>query len=252
MLTLYFSGTGNSKFVAEQLAEGLGGACHSIEETVDFNGLLQAADTVAFVYPIYVSRMPRILRAFLAAHRASLHGKKLVILCTQMRFSGDGARCLTDQLEKGTYEVLYAEHITMPNNGCNMPGHRQDRAEVRRITEAARRKVETVCADIRAGRIKRRGFTIGSRTLGLLQAGFSPLMERMTKDGVHVSDACNGCGLCVSQCPMHNLSLENGRAVGHGNCTMCYRCMNRCPQRAINIGFRGKVKWQYPGIPSER
>ena len=83
-------------------------------EALDFSALLSATDTVAFVYPIYASRVPRIMWEFIAAHRAQLHGKKLVILCTQMGFSGDGARCFTDLLDKGSYQVLYAEHIMMP------------------------------------------------------------------------------------------------------------------------------------------
>ena len=32
MLTLYFSGTGNSKYAAELFAASMGGECHSIEE----------------------------------------------------------------------------------------------------------------------------------------------------------------------------------------------------------------------------
>ena len=98
---MYFSGTGNSRYVAGLFAAEMGGVCLSIEGNADFGRLIQKADTVAFVYPIYVSRMPRILREFIIAYRAALHGKPLVILCTQMGFSGDGARSLTDLLDRG-------------------------------------------------------------------------------------------------------------------------------------------------------
>ena len=96
MLTLYFSGTGNSKYVAELFAADLGGDCFSIEETIDFSSLIAATDAVAFVYPVYASRVPRILREFVQRHKADLLEKHLVILATQMGFSGDGARCFTD------------------------------------------------------------------------------------------------------------------------------------------------------------
>ena len=253
MLTLYFSGTDNSAFVARQLADGLGGACRSIEENAEFSALIQSSDTIAFVYPIYVSRIPRIMREFVAAHRGDLHGKQLVIVCTQMRFSGDGARCFTDLLDKNSYTVLYAEHVTMPNNVSNMPFfHPQDAQTVRRIVEDAKRQVNAVCADIKAGRVVKRCFNIGSRLLGLTQAFMFPLMEKAMGKNVRISDACNGCGWCVQHCPTHNLKLENGKATAGKNCTLCYRCLNGCPQRAVNLYFKGKVKWQYQGIKIDK
>ena len=52
MVVIYFSGTGNSRFVAERLAEKMGAACHSIEEELDFSDLLAGVETVAVCYPI--------------------------------------------------------------------------------------------------------------------------------------------------------------------------------------------------------
>jgi ferredoxin len=249
MLTLYFSGTGNSKFVAERFAAGMGGACRSIEETADFGALLRDAKAVAFVYPIYCSRVPRILREFVRTHTAALAGKKLVLLCTQMGFSGDGARCFTDLLPKRAVTVLYAEHITMPNNINNLWIFPQTSfRRIPELTKNAERTVVRICADVKAGRIRRRGFNPFSRFLGLLQGVWMPLMERMSDNAVTIGGECTGCGLCVDNCPMKNLSLINGKAAAHGNCTECYRCSNLCPARAIRIYFKGKVKWQFQGI----
>lgn len=246
MLTLYFSGTGNSRFVAETLAGGMGGDCLSIEDGADFGGLIRAADAVAFVYPIYCSRVPRILREFVKAHAEALRGKPLVILCTQMGFSGDGARCFTDLLPGGSFPVRYAEHITMPNNINNFflfP--RTSEKRCLRLRRNAERTVARVCADLKAGRVKTRGFNGFSRFLGLFQGSFLPLMERMTDSAVHVGSECTGCGLCVKRCPMKNLVLADGKAEARGNCTECYRCINLCPERAVRIYFRKRVKWQY-------
>ena len=44
MTVLYFSGTGNSKFIASRFAENMDAECHSIEEKIDFSELLHRVD----------------------------------------------------------------------------------------------------------------------------------------------------------------------------------------------------------------
>jgi ferredoxin len=46
---------------------------------------------------------------------------------------------------------------------------------------------------------------------------------------------CTVCGLCVKNCPMHNLEKTDGRIVSKKKCTMCYRCLNHCPAKALTI-----------------
>jgi len=121
MLTLYFSGTGNTKYAAELFSRKMNAKCFSIEEKIDFSVEIKAHEVVAFCYPIYNSRVPRIMRMFAHEHMASLVGKKVVILVTQQKFSGDGARVFTDLFEDDAIEVIYAEHFDLQQNMGNIP-----------------------------------------------------------------------------------------------------------------------------------
>ena len=116
MLVLYFSGTGNTKYIAELFSEKMGAQCLSIEGGTDFDMAVAGHDIIAFCYPIYGSRVPLIMRGFVARHMAALKGKNLIIFATQLMFSGDGARVLCDLFPKGHIKVTYAEHFLMPNN----------------------------------------------------------------------------------------------------------------------------------------
>ena len=49
------------------------------------------------------------------------------------------------------------------------------------------------------------------------------------------SDTCIKCGKCALVCPMNNLSLSKGKIVANGRCTLCYRCVNQCSEKAITI-----------------
>ncbi|MCL2815473.1 MAG: EFR1 family ferrodoxin [Oscillospiraceae bacterium] len=249
MVMLYFSGTGNSKYVAELFCRRMNAACHSVEEEIDFNELITSENIIGFCYPVYGSRVPRIMREFVKSHMESLKNKNLVIFCTQMYFSGDGARAFTDIFLRGYANVIYAEHFLMPNNVCNvfitpLPSQKT----IKKYITKAERKMRTVCDHIENGVIKKRGFNPGSRALGLIQGVFYPKLEKMTMNKVRVGSDCTQCNLCVEICPMNNFEKENGKIIPKNNCTICYRCINRCPQKAITIYFKGKIKKQYKGL----
>ena len=55
MVIVYFSGTGNSKYIAEKFADRMQIEAHSIEETIDFGNVFNKVDTIAVCYPIYGS-----------------------------------------------------------------------------------------------------------------------------------------------------------------------------------------------------
>jgi ferredoxin len=249
MLMLYFSGTGNSKYIAERFAQAMNGACHSIEEAIDFDGLFASHDTLGFCYPIYCSRVPRILRDFVIQHQASVLTKKLIIFCTQMGFSGDGARAFTDIIPIKTSQVIYAEHFTMPNNVPNLwVTPLASEKTVQKYISKAHKKIEKIAEDIKNGVVKRRGFNIGSRILGLPQGLMFPAIERKYKSGVRIGEGCTGCGVCVKICPMDNFAVDNGKVIGKGNCTLCYRCTNACPSMCVTVMTHARVSKQYKGV----
>ena len=249
MVMFYFSGTGNSKYIAELFCQEMDGACHSIEEDIDFEALIEASEVIGFCYPIYASRVPRIMRNFAVRHMDQLEGKKLVIFCTQVLFSGDGARVFTDLFPREHIEVIYAEHFLMPTNVSNLliwpvPGDRG----IKKYMVRAQRKMQSVCRDIKDGRAKRRGFHIGSRMLGLMQGVGFPVLEKRANQSLKIRSNCTNCQICVELCPMQNLIYEDGRMGHRHDCTICYRCVNQCPQKAITVGYHGKVRGQYRGI----
>lgn len=249
MIMFYFSGTGNSRYIAELFSRIMAAECHSIEEDTDFAGLLAAQETVAFCYPIHGSRVPRIMREFALSYQELLRGKSVVILCTQLIFSGDGARAFIDIFPHGYFDVIYAEHILMPNNVCNLflLPLATDR-KVEECVQRAEQKVQKICREIISEKRRRRGFNGVSRALGLIQGAFYPSFERSGLDRVWIDGDCNECLLCISICPMHNIRYENGEVVAGGNCTICCRCINSCPQKAIAVYMHTKVKRQYKGL----
>ena len=268
MLTIYFSGTGNTKHIAESFSRKMEARCLSIESDVNFQAEIKGHNTIAFCYPIYGSRVPRIMREFVPKHMSELIGKKVIILITQLIFSGDGARVFTDMFQEGAIEVIYAEHFNMPNNICNIPFAKQPSGKkIQRYLNKAEARMIQTCQNIKNGIVVKRGFSRLSQALGNIQGRIwqgnsrenydnqvAPkfALEQKVRTGVKVDKDCTLCGLCVSICPMKDLEILQGTIAQKNNCTVCYRCVNRCPHKAITVKmFHIKPKWQYQGIKHE-
>ncbi len=250
MLVLYFSGTGNTKYIAEYFAEKMQAKYYSIEKEINFSEQLNNAEIIAFCYPIYGSTVPIIMREFVLKYKDHLSNKKIIIFCTQNLFSGDGARVFTELLENIDYNIIYAEHFNMPNNICNLFFYPlASKKKIKKYIEKANKKVNNICNNIDNKIIKKRGFNCFSKYLGLViqRTAFSKIEKKAKKD-VRIALRCNQCLLCVEICPMKNLQNKENIIVQKGNCTFCYRCVNACPKKAITVLWHGKVKKQYTGI----
>jgi len=260
MLTIYFSGTGNTAFVAQNFSEKIGATCINIEDDADFAALFAAHDKIAVFYPVYGSRVPLIMRRFSNKYEAYFAGKKVVIIVTQMLFSGDGARVFTDLFPPGHFDVIYAEHLMMPNNVSNfviLPKTSDKR--VKKHFKRAENKINAICDNINKKVVKLRGFSRASKLLGSVQgkawqganSNIEPSkrsMEHKAKSSVRVAKHCTTCGLCVKECPMNNLEINENSLLHKNNCTVCYRCVNLCPQRSVTVFFHNMPRWQYKGL----
>jgi ferredoxin len=252
MIVFYFSGTGNSRWVAEQFASALGSKCCSIEEGVNVPALVAEEEIIGFCYPVYGSCVPRPMREFVVANREALSGKRFVILSTQLFFSGNGAQALCAFLPGGEKNVIYAEHIKMPNNIANFPLFPvKNGTQNAKCIQNAKEKVERAGRELACGIIRRRGFHGLSIIMGKTQSAFWPRLEQKASKDVRVSDACIRCGLCARICPMHNLSLGENGIEQAGRCAVCYRCVNTCPEQAITTLIHQRPRKQYRGISSD-
>lgn len=246
MLVLYFSGTGNSKYVAESFAKKTKSLCHSIEEDVDFVDLINKNKNICFSYPIYGSCIPKIMEEFLFSYRLILKNKRLIILSTQMMFSGNGAKQLWQFIPNN--KVLYADHINMPNNISNVNFLPITEIERKFRKKQVDKKINKILLDLKNRKTIKKGWSNFSNSLGNLQRkGFPKVME-MAKSSFCTTDECTGCGLCVRKCPVNNLTLEESVVIQHNKCILCYRCVNICPEKAACVLVKNKPRRQYKGI----
>lgn len=226
-MIFYFSGTGNSRWVAEQVAALTGDRACDIAQHPSAPDL-QAEKQVGLVFPIYAWGVPEPMLTFVK--RLENTSAFTFAICT----CGEEAGLAMKQLSR-LYPLDSCYSLVMPNNyiiGADVDDDETARKKIR----TARQEIQTLAGEI-TGREQvcrvHEGSLAGLKS-GLVNWGFNRF-ARSTKV-FSVSDRCISCGLCVKNCPASTISLVNGKPVWGKHCYQCLRCINECPQKAIQYG----------------
>lgn len=237
MIGIYLSGTGNTKHCIEKLTRLLDGSAKIIPlESSNIIEEIKNSDTVILGYPTQYSNAPFMVRDFINRNKSLWKSKKILCVATMGAFSGDGAGCTARILKKYGATILGGIHIKMPDSVCDSKLLKKTIEQNKEIVIQADKKIEFIAQRIKQGKYPKDGLTFSSHIIGLFgqRLWFYGKTAGYT-DKLKVSQNCIGCGLCVSLCPMNNISIYNGKAVADSKCTMCYRCISHCPQKAITL-----------------
>ena len=178
IVIFYFSGTGNTWWVSEELVRqfkklGRPTRAYSIE-TISVNEaleLIQDSGITGFGYPIHGSDLPVPMKDFIS-QLPVLTGKRAFTFCTQWLWSGDGAAVGGVLLQDKGFDIQWGEHFLMPNNVTlsiiSLP-YTNDQNRLARVLARAARRTALFAEKIGAGRPFLRGFNRVSFCLGSLQ-----------------------------------------------------------------------------------
>lgn len=241
---IFFSGTGNSRYVAEKIAAGLDCALVDLGKKIknsDYSPLKTGKNVVAVV-PIYFFRLPDIVRDYLQKIR----------LCDAeniwyvMTYGGQFGNC--DKYNRNLSEAMSLNHmgtcgVEMPCNHITMmdtPDAEQIQLKLKDADDAARSLIDLLMAG-KAFKACSPSFADKAKSI------VSPLISSvMIKDkSFFSSDKCTGCGTCEKLCPLNNISLIDGKPRWGGRCTHCLACINLCPAQAIEYGKKTAGRRRY-------
>ena len=232
-IVLYFTGTGNCLYVSRQLADEQTELL-SIPQLMKRQRFDIEADEIGLVYPIYGHMPPYMVRQFI--QKAKLKAEYKFAILTYGARKCDAVEIWDRISRKAGNSFDYINTLVMVDNWLT----NFDMNEQIKMDKHIPENLEKIAADI-AGRKKwhepvteqerknHRGF--------LALSGLDPekgfLME--SKKYFTVTDACIGCGVCVSVCPRGNYALTSQGVKVNGDCEFCFACIQNCPQKAIRF-----------------
>ena len=249
-MILWYSGCGNSRFIAGQLSEKLSDSnLVFIPEAARNNMTLEFGpdDILGIVFPVYSWSVPRLVSDFL--RKTKIIGKPSYIFaaCTCGDETGLTIRHLKKDLSKQGLVLNAFFSFQMPETYINLPGFKLDTPEnAERKIESARTQLDETVQLIRQranGNFDRLKGGSSFLKSNILKPLFYGLL--ITDRKFRVSDQCIGCGICAKNCPLQNITMQNDRPEWNGHCTNCMSCYHRCPKNARNFGKATIGKGQY-------
>lgn len=230
-IILYFTATGNSLYVARQLAEEHTELL-SIPQMVKQRKYYFKAEEIGIIYPIFGQMPPNMVRKFLSKAKLDAPYRFAVLTYGNAKFVATGFfDRLTRNLGK---EFQYVSSILMVDNSLMSFDMNEQMKIDKRIPESLAR--------LRSDLIEQKHWIepcespdskpflafLASRNVNP-EEGYLMRSEKCFA----VKDNCIGCGACTQVCPRGNYELTSQGVKMAGDCDFCGACIQNCPQKAI-------------------
>lgn len=245
-MIFYFSGTGNSEWVAREIAKSTADRIHFITDESTYHLDLATDESLGFVFPIYAWAAPERVLRFLQGLKTNHTPSYLYVICTCGDDTGKAPQMLVRIFEKKGWTCSLFHSITMPNTYVSLPTFNVDAPAV---IQKKREQAEKHLADvIELLNQKKTSYAWNEGAVPWLKTKvIHPVFSKflMSPRYFSANDACISCGMCEKVCPLRNIKLKTARPIWGNNCSMCLSCYHHCPKHAIHYGILTKGKGQY-------
>lgn len=218
---LYFSGTGNSLYIAKRIKDAISGDILFIP---NYTGNGSEFDKIIIVTPVYSFGMPKHVYELIPR----LDKLKEVIIIQNFGGMACGADFLMcEYCMKIGVNLQSIYLMQMPENYTTT--FTVPKFYITKVLKNAEKRLDKIILDI-----KNSCYTIPSKKK-TMEAMFLKNFSNWYKlaKGFTVNNDCIQCGKCVSNCPVNNISLDSGKVEFADSCVACLACYHRCPQKAI-------------------
>lgn len=235
-MILYFSATGNSKYIAETIAKSMNDECMSIVTCINEKRYcFENEKVLGVVSPTYFWRLPRIVAAFL--ENIQMKNCAYTFFVLSYGTTTGSAVHFTEKLMQENNQKFDAYYsVIMPDTWTPM-FDLTDQKKVDAKLNEGEQQLQDIIQKIQSN--SNGDFAKGKLPV-LITALPSLYMyhtERKTKYLSVNKDICIGCGFCAKKCPVQAIAMKDGYPVWkEKECEMCLGCLHRCPKFAIQYG----------------
>ena len=243
-MIIYFSGTGNSAYIAKKIASKTGDSLLSLNEIIkDSSPVTIPDEPLLFVAPTYGYRIPRIVSEWIERTDFSANQKVWFILnCGDS--VGTAEKHLKALCSKKALAYMGLMEILMPENYIALFPIPTE-AESAEIIAAADPLISKAAERFKTA------LPFSALKLGTLDRFKGAFINKffyafvISAKSFRAKDSCIGCGICAELCPTNNIQIVDKSPLWGDKCTHCMACICRCPEEAIEYGKRSVGKRRY-------
>ena len=249
-MIFYFSATGNSLYVAKNIAQKQGLKIFDMAELLNTKRLIfvpKDGEVVGFVFPIYAWAPPKLVLDFIDKLQLARKNNFIFAVCTCGSEAGLGMEVFRQTLINNNIPLNADFSIFMPDSFilhfdvCDKFQQQTlfEKADVSlsKINELITRKRSSL--DTFKGRLP----LIKTKIINPIFRRFGVVPRKF-----YTTTKCHCCELCAKICPTKNITFPQGELPKPHwgiNCTGCLACLHRCPNQAIQYGVRTIHKERY-------
>lgn len=247
-MILYFSATGNCKYVATRIAAATEDQIISIADCArddHYAFSLKKGERLGIVTPTYSWGLPVIVCDFLQKLEITFDGEPYVYFVATYGTSPGQTGCFANRYMTKKGLPIHARYSVKMSDTWTPMFDLSDPQEMQAIHAAEEPQIDEVIAHIQTakqGSYMRHQLPYFA-VLPFYKIGYDRM--RRTKHFA-LEDSCTGCGICAKNCPDNALEMQEGKPVWRKEkCIMCLRCLHHCPKFAIQYGRNTKKHGQY-------
>ena len=238
----YFSGTGNSLFIAKELKKRLPNCSLVPVVHVLRNGAVKTvADVIGIVFPIYATTYPDEIKQFM--ERLDCKKDAYVFAISSRKCRPRVFTALGEMLAQKGGTLSAARSISMPQNYIPVFSV-ETQEEIKRQDEELFQTLDVFTQTILARQVSiEQAKKLPAPVAALyLLVRFSSFLNKKTRyfnleNRFYADDKCIGCGLCEKICLAERIRLDGEKPVWDADipCRLCLACVHFCPAEAVQI-----------------
>lgn len=237
---IYFTGTGNTKFLASLIKAQLENQNHFIVDlfSIDSSSTLidlKPYDYIIFSYPIYAFNAPIIFDKYVK--KLYLPKNKTYIIAKQsgepLSLNDSSSYYLIKRIKKSKNVLFNEYHFLLPYN----IHFRYEDDFIKELLRYDNKLLDIMSYEIKnniSRKVKYNPLYALNTFVFKIQRLGGPVNSYFYK--VDYSK-CIHCNRCLNNCPTKSIKLVNEKYKFKNSCIMCMRCSFNCPTNAIHIGF---------------
>lgn len=226
MKIFYFTGTGNSLYIAKRF----NGELYSIPQVLKRDRYIFEDEKIGIIFPTYGLSVPNIVKEFI--EKITLISPYIFVIMTCGNNNGDATKWITSFAKNHNINISYSNSIKMIGNHIPLVNIDKEKSLDKNIEE----NINHLIDDIRNNKeYINSGIIIGGALRNALKI-LKKVRDFDSPANFSVNESCIKCSTCIKVCPRANVSYNESKEIIFSNhCESCLSCVNNCPKKAIQV-----------------